>query len=72
LHKNHAIFGSVLKSVLDIVEGIAVPVHAIKAYGEAEVQLHLFLTSALNGGEWLASGPGLFTSGKQQPLHTAE
>jgi hypothetical protein len=28
-----------------------------------EVQIHVFLTSALDGGEWLASYPGHFTSG---------
>jgi len=37
LHKNDAIFGSVIMPVLDVVEGKTVPVHAIKAYGEAEV-----------------------------------
>ena len=31
------------------VKGKVVPVHAIKAYGEAEVQFHSFLTWALNG-----------------------
>jgi len=27
-----------------------------------EVQLHLLLTSALDGGEWLTSRPGRFTA----------
>jgi hypothetical protein len=29
-----------------------------------EVQLHAFLTSALNGGEWSTSHPGRFTPGE--------
>jgi len=33
----------------------------MKAYGGMEVQLHAFLTSALNGSEWTASRPGRFT-----------
>jgi hypothetical protein len=28
--------------------------HAIKIYGKVEVQLHAFLTSVLDDGEWLA------------------
>jgi len=39
-------------------------VHAIKAYGGVEVQLRSFLTSALEGGEWLASCPNCFTAGE--------
>jgi len=35
----------------------------IKAYGEMNVQLHTFLTSALDGGEWWASRLGRFTPG---------
>jgi hypothetical protein len=34
----------------------------MKAYGEVDIQIHIFLTSALDGAEWLASRPGLFTS----------
>jgi hypothetical protein len=30
----------------------------MKAYWGEEVQLHTFLTSALDGGEWSASRPG--------------
>jgi hypothetical protein len=30
-----------------------------------EVQLHAFLTSALDGSEWSASHPGLFTPGER-------
>jgi hypothetical protein len=35
----------------------------MKAYKEVEVQLHAFLTSAVEGGEWSASRFGRFTSG---------
>jgi hypothetical protein len=33
----------------------------MKAYGEVDVQIHIFLASALAGGEWSASCPGRFT-----------
>jgi hypothetical protein len=32
-----------------------------------EVQLHAFLISALNGGEWSASHPGRFTPRERAP-----
>jgi hypothetical protein len=35
----------------------------MKAYGG----VHIFLTSALAGGEWLASRPGRFTPGERAP-----
>jgi hypothetical protein len=35
----------------------------MKAYGGVDVQLHIFLTSALAGDEWSASRPGRFTPG---------
>jgi hypothetical protein len=35
--------------------------HAIKKYGGMEVQLHVFLTSVLNGIKWSALRPGRFT-----------
>jgi hypothetical protein len=35
--------------------------HAMKACGGVDVQIHIFLTSALARGEWSASRPGRFT-----------
>jgi hypothetical protein len=35
----------------------------MKAYGGVDVSIHIFLTSALAGGEWSASRPGRFTPG---------
>jgi hypothetical protein len=32
-----------------------------------DVQIHIFLISALVGGEWSASRPGRFTPGKRAP-----
>jgi hypothetical protein len=34
----------------------------MKAYGEVDVYIHIFLISALAGGKWSASRPGRFTS----------
>jgi hypothetical protein len=34
-------------------------------YGGVDVYIRIFLTSALVGGEWLASRPGSFTPGKE-------
>jgi hypothetical protein len=39
----------------------------MKAYGGVDVQSHVSLTSALVGGEWSASRPGLFTLGERAP-----
>jgi hypothetical protein len=39
----------------------------MKTYRGAKVQFHAFLTSALDGGEWLASRPGHFTPGEKAP-----
>jgi len=39
----------------------------MKTCGVVEVQLHTFLTSALNGGEWSASCPSCCTHGKRVP-----
>jgi hypothetical protein len=37
----------------------------MKAYDGVHVYIHIFLTSALVGGEWSASRPGRFTPGKE-------
>jgi hypothetical protein len=37
----------------------------MKEYGGVDVQIHIFLTSALDGGEWSAPRPGRFTPGKE-------
>jgi hypothetical protein len=37
----------------------------MKAYGGVGVQIHIFLTSALAGGEWSASRFGRFTPGEK-------
>jgi hypothetical protein len=36
-------------------------------YWGVDVQTHIFVTSALVGGEWSASRPGRFTSGERVP-----
>jgi hypothetical protein len=40
----------------------------MKAYGGVEVQLHAFLTLALDGGERLASRPDRFNSRARAPV----
>jgi len=45
-----------LRYILDITNH-----HAMKTYGGVEVQLHAFVTSELDGGEWSASRFGRFT-----------
>jgi hypothetical protein len=39
----------------------------MKASGEVGVQIHIFLTSVLVGGEWSASLAGRFTPGEVAP-----
>jgi hypothetical protein len=40
----------------------------MKEYGGVDVEIHIFLTSALIGGEWSVSHPGRFTPGKDYPV----
>jgi hypothetical protein len=44
----------------------------MKAYGGADVQTHIFSTSALSGSEWSASHPCHFTPGKKPPVPIVE
>jgi hypothetical protein len=46
--------------------------HTMKTYGGVEVQLHAFLTLALDGGEWLASCPSSSILGKSPGIHLTE
>jgi hypothetical protein len=39
----------------------------MKTYGGVDVYIHVFLTSALVGGEWSASRPDRFTLGGKAP-----
>jgi hypothetical protein len=39
-------------------------------YGEVGVQLHSFLTPALDGGMWSASRPGRFIPAERNPIPT--
>jgi hypothetical protein len=40
----------------------------MKSYGGVDVQIHVFLTSALVGGEWSASRPDRCTLGEESPV----
>jgi hypothetical protein len=39
----------------------------MKVHGGVDVLIHIFLTSALAGGEWSASRPSRFTPAKEPP-----
>lgn len=49
-----------------------VPVHTMKSYGKAEAQLHAFLTSVLDGGQYSAPCPGPYINGEQPWLPTEQ
>jgi hypothetical protein len=40
----------------------------MKAYVGVDVQIHVFFTSELAGGEWSASRPGHFTPEERPPV----
>jgi hypothetical protein len=42
----------------------------MKTYGGLDVYIHVFLTSALAGGDWSASRPGRFTPGERPAPRT--
>jgi hypothetical protein len=39
----------------------------MNTFGKVEVQLNVFLASALDGGKWSTSLPGRFTTGEKDP-----
>jgi hypothetical protein len=39
----------------------------MKSYGGVDVEIHIFLTSVLAGGDWSNSRPGRFTPGERAP-----
>jgi hypothetical protein len=41
--------------------------YTMKAYGGVGVQIHIFLTSVLVGGEWSSPCPDRFTPGERAP-----
>jgi hypothetical protein len=43
--------------------------YTMKVYGGVDVYLHIFLTSALAGGEWSASRTSCFTFGEGSPQY---
>jgi hypothetical protein len=42
----------------------------MKTYGGVDVQIQIFFTSAVDGGEWSASRPGRFTPKERTPPYT--
>lgn len=55
--------------IIILIKDKTVPVHAMKAFKGVEVQLHPFLTSTLDGGEWSASCLGcVMPLGKDLPV----
>jgi hypothetical protein len=48
-------------TIMNSYKGKAAPLHTLKANVGVKAQLHTFLTSPLDGDEWSASYPDLFT-----------
>jgi hypothetical protein len=46
--------------------------YTVKTYMRVEVKLHVFLTSALDGGEWYASRSSIAPGGNRPPVPTRE
>jgi hypothetical protein len=44
----------------------------MKTYKEVDVQIHVFLTSALGGNEWLASRPDHFSLGVKSSQYSSD
>lgn len=44
-----------------------VPVHVVQAYGGMGIQLHTFLTSASDTGEWSDVHPGRYLQSERHP-----
>jgi hypothetical protein len=42
--------------------------YTMKAYGGVDVEVHIFLTVALDGGEWSVSRPSHFAPGERAPV----
>lgn len=45
------------------------PIHAVKAYGKVEEQLHIFLSLDLDRGKQYASHSGVFTPWESSPQY---
>lgn len=55
-----------------IVPGTVTELHAMQTYGAVAVQFHVFLTSALDRGEWLVSGSDRFMPDERTPVHSLD
>jgi len=50
-----------------MLHGVPSKHHAMKTHGGVKVQLHAFISLALDRGEWSASHPGRFTPRERAP-----
>jgi hypothetical protein len=50
---------------MNMLRGKLFTAHSIKAYWGVKAELHSFLTSAGDGGEWSVSRHGRFNAGKR-------